>query len=73
MKKKKLFYKKRASKGVTKAKLSTEYNKKAKLVKDLIKQSIESYELNIINKCKLNPKLLYKYINDQKKCKSGIK
>ena len=44
--KRKLFYKKQASKGSTKAKLSSEYNKKAKLFKDLIKQSIESYELN---------------------------
>ena len=45
----------------------------SKLVKKLIQLSRTKYEMQIIEKSKSQPKLLYSYINNQKNCKDHIR
>ncbi|RNA43729.1 hypothetical protein BpHYR1_016995, partial [Brachionus plicatilis] len=53
--------------------LIEEYNRVSKSVKSRVKDSIVNYEKSIISKAKKNPKLLYTYINEQKKIKDSIR
>ena len=51
----------------------TEYKQVCKLVtKQAIKARVD-FENNLVEKAKINPKLLYKYVNSQKKVKQSIK
>jgi hypothetical protein len=51
----------------------SEYNRAARDVKRCVKRVRTEIENNIAKKCKREPKLLYAYINSQRKCKGEIK
>jgi hypothetical protein len=53
--------------------IRVEYNKQCRLVKKLVKRARREYEMKIASESKSNPKLVYSYINNQLKNKSGIK
>ena len=49
------------------------FNKACKNVKHCVKKIRKELETEMLSKFKSNPKLLYSYINSQKKCKQSIK
>ena len=49
------------------------YNKATRLVKKVVKLAILEYESSIVEKSKSNPKILYTYINQNKKCNDSIR
>ncbi|RNA18249.1 RNA-directed DNA polymerase from mobile element jockey-like, partial [Brachionus plicatilis] len=69
----KLFSKLRAASKSAAIILRSAYKKKCYEVKKLVAETVLSYEKKIARQCKSNPKLLYSYINDQKKCKDKIR
>ncbi|RNA13660.1 RNA-directed DNA polymerase from mobile element jockey-like, partial [Brachionus plicatilis] len=52
--------------------LKQQFVEKAKSVKILIRKLVANYELELIKKCKTDPKLIYSYINSQTKTRSKI-
>ncbi|RNA16517.1 RNA-directed DNA polymerase from mobile element jockey-like, partial [Brachionus plicatilis] len=69
----KLFSKLRAASKSAAIILRSAYKKKCYEAKKLVAETVLSYEKKIARQCKSNPKLLYSYINDQKKCKDKIR
>ena len=67
----KLFVKKRAS--PKNEELRIDYNKICKIIKKEVKKTIIAYEQSIVARSKHDPKILYAYINQNKKCKEKIK
>ncbi|RNA17163.1 RNA-directed DNA polymerase from mobile element jockey-like [Brachionus plicatilis] len=53
--------------------LKDQYKRITKETKIQVKKAVTSYEKTKIRKAKSNPKLLYDYINEQKKCKDSIR
>ena len=49
------------------------YNKVSRHVKKLVKLAVLAYECSIVEKSKSNPRLLYSYINQNKKCNDSIR
>lgn len=53
--------------------LYSDYKRICKLVSSEIKRARLTYEQNLVEKAKKNPKILYKYLNDQQVIKESIK
>jgi hypothetical protein len=68
-KKHELFAKTRASRNPI---VKSNYNKAARNVKRIVKRAREELENQIVEKGKYHPKILYAYMNSQKKCKESI-
>ncbi|RNA22263.1 hypothetical protein BpHYR1_014710 [Brachionus plicatilis] len=49
------------------------FNHKIKQIKLAVRNAICMFETSIVRVCKLQPKLLYNYINSQKQCRDSIK
>ena len=49
------------------------YNKVSRLVKKVVKLAVLAYESSIVAKSKSNPKLLYAYINQNKKLNDSLR
>ena len=71
--KRKLWFKLRAASPLAKLTLHNEYVNTCKTLKNKIYSTILSYEKVIVSNCKSNPKLLYSYINNQKKVSDSIR
>ena len=53
--------------------MKSKFNEATKKVRKITYLSVLSYEKAIVDKAKKNPKLLYNYINSNKKCKELIR
>ena len=70
----KLFFKKRKKNPIEKkVELQKQFNDASRKVKKLVFLAVLEYEKSIIKECKNNPKVLYSYINKQKKLKETIR
>jgi hypothetical protein len=63
----------RASSARNKDKTRINFNRQSRLVKKLIREARRDYESGIASQAKLNPKLVYSYVNSQLKNKERIK
>ena len=63
----------RASSARNKDKMRVSFNRQSRLVKKLIREARRKYESGIASQAKLNPKLVYSYVNSQLKNKERIK
>jgi hypothetical protein len=70
----KLFFEKRKSNPIEKKlEIQKQFNDASRKVKKLVFFAVLDYEKSIIKECKKNPKVLYSYINKQKKFKETIR